>query len=792
MAARFRLAIIGAGPAGLSAAARAAEIGVAHVLLEATDDVAATVTRYQKGKWVMSEPAKLPLRSTISFAAGTRESVLESWRSDSHRLGVRLRTGTRVVGISGRSGEFTLTLESGETLAAEAVVIALGVQGNIRKLNVPGENIPRVQYQLDDPDEYAGETIVVVGGGDSGVENALALARRNRVVLVNRHEEFTACGEANLALLEAAIAAGQIETRLGSSPGRVDATADGVSPLLLTLQTPQGAEDIACDRIIARLGAVLPRAVLERFGIRFASEDPAAVPALSEHYESNVAGLYVIGSLAGYPLIKQALNQGYEVVEHIVGNPVQPADEALLWEKLARVRGVVSVSDGMALIQRGQPLFASLTPLQLREFLLDSNVLTPQADEILFHRDDYGNSFFSVLRGSVRIHVEGRDGSMTTFSATAGEFFGEIGLLSGRRRTGTVVAERDCVLLETPRRSMLRLLHVSPAAQQRIDEVSLKRIVGNCFGAALDAHQLEHLVQGATTRRYQAGEILFREGDAADALYVLRRGAVTVSRSVGGREVVLTYLSAGNYVGEIALVSDAPRTATIRAAAATEAVLLEAARFSAVLGDNASVRSEVVGRYLERVGANESGTTGKNRDVVRFLVDQGVGEATDVLLIDYARCIRCDNCERACADVHDGTSRLSRRSGRTYENVHVPASCRHCEHPNCMKDCPADAIRRSLDGEIFIDANCIGCGNCRSHCPYGVIQLAGRAEASRRTWLDLIFRRHPSAAEEPQPAKRAVKCDMCRGIIGGAACVRACPTGAAYRVSHEQLLAHIR
>ena len=62
-------------------------------------------------------------------------------------------------------------------------------------------------------------------------------------------------------------------------------------------------------------------------------------------------------------------------------------------------------------------------------------------------------------------------------------------------------------------------------------------------------------------------------------------------------------------------------------------------------------------------------------NLISFLLAQGIGEATDVLLIDESLCIRCDNCEKACADSHDGTSRLDRQAGPTFANIHVPTSC---------------------------------------------------------------------------------------------------------------------
>ena len=93
--------------------------------------------------------------------------------------------------------------------------------------------------------------------------------------------------------------------------------------LSVILETAEGPLEIHADRIISRLGAIPPRDFVEAAGVVFPNAKPEAIPELSRQYESNVEGLYIIGSLAGYPLIKQAMNQGYEVVEYIRGNRVE-------------------------------------------------------------------------------------------------------------------------------------------------------------------------------------------------------------------------------------------------------------------------------------------------------------------------------------------------------------------------------------------------------------------------------------------------------------------------------------
>ncbi|HET9653472.1 MAG TPA: cyclic nucleotide-binding domain-containing protein, partial [Usitatibacter sp.] len=585
----FRIVIIGSGPAGLSAAAHAAELGVGHVLLEAEDHLSNTIHKYQKGKHVMAEPQVLPLRSPLSFAAGKREAILETWQREITKSRINVRLGCEVASIAGEDGHFEVKTRSGEIFHAEKVVLAIGVQGNLRKLGVPGDGLERVEYQLDDPDEFRGETIAVVGAGDAAIENAIALAERNQVVLINRNEEFTRCKEGNLALVLAAIKEGRIECRYGTSATAVEPLKPmqaGDPALAFRVKTPTGPDTIDCHRIIARLGATPPRRLVEGFGVRFPNDDPACVPQLSETYESNVKGLYIIGALGGCPLIKQAMNQGYEVVEFALGRSIEPADEPLLARKFERFSRTMSVAQVLDLIQANVPLLADLNRLQLREFLLDSEVRAPREDEIVFQRNDYTNSFFMVVGGEVLIETR-TDGERSWFTLGPGEFFGEMGLISGRRRSGTVKAGADCVLVEAPRRAMLKLIASVESVRKQVDDAFVKRAVRAYLGPMLPERDLADLIdQGAQVRRYGSGEALFAEGDAPDGLYLIRRGSVTISRRIAGREVVLSYLAAGNYVGEMALLSESPRTATVKAAVTTEAVVLEASVFKRVLARN--------------------------------------------------------------------------------------------------------------------------------------------------------------------------------------------------------------
>ncbi|MGH8596542.1 MAG: NAD(P)-binding domain-containing protein, partial [Gammaproteobacteria bacterium] len=549
-----QIAIIGAGPAGLSAAARAAATNTSHLLLEASPQLANTVFRYQKGKHVMAEPAVLPLRAALGFEAGTRERILKRWHEGAIQTRANIRYRTEVTALKGQAGAFTLNLASGDRIRAAAVVLAIGLQGNLRKLEVPGEDLEYVQYQLDDPDEYRNETIVVVGAGDAAIENALALAPHNTVIMLNRRDEFARAKEGNLKNIVRGIEAGQLECLYNAAPLAVEALPMGdPHRLRLQLKTKTGATEILCDRIVARLGALPPRKFVESCGITFSSDDPAAVPTVTPRYESNVPGLYIIGALAGYPLIKQCLNQGYEVVEFICGRAVEPADNGLLRAKFARVPGFRHVDAALAAIRERIPLFASLTPLQLREFMLDSEIRTPAPGEVVVQYNDYTNTFFSILGGQVEIRINPHDPSKT-IPLGSGKFFGEMSLISGRRRSATIVAGANCVLIETPRRSMNKLIQSVEAVRREIDEVFLLRAIRMQIAPEVPEDELIEVVKTAHLRQYNAGDVLFKAGDRADYLHLIRSGSVTVSHEIGGRDVVIAYLPSGNYVGELALL----------------------------------------------------------------------------------------------------------------------------------------------------------------------------------------------------------------------------------------------
>lgn len=231
---KVRIAIVGSGPAGLSAAAHAAVLGIPHVLLEKTDHLSDTIFKYQKGKHVMATPSQLVLRSDARFEAGKRETILGVWDEDAAKAGVNVRYKSEVKAITGEKGAFTLALTDGTSVEAEAVVLAIGTQGNPNLMRCEGADLPHVQYQLDDPAEYVDEHIVVVGSGDAGIENALGLAadsaQKNTVSILNRSADFARAKDANVKNLNAARDSGRVNVFTETTPTKVE-------PGFLTLET---------------------------------------------------------------------------------------------------------------------------------------------------------------------------------------------------------------------------------------------------------------------------------------------------------------------------------------------------------------------------------------------------------------------------------------------------------------------------------------------------------------------------------------------------------------------------
>ena len=783
----YDVVVAGAGPAGLSAAGHARDQGLSCVLLERTGHLADTVFCYQKRKYVMAEPSAVPLRSPLAFQAGPREAVLEGWQLFATERGIDVRFGQEVTGVErpAAGGPLVVRTAAGTAYEAPRVVLAIGTQGNPRKLGVPGEDLPHVTGRLVDPDEHRDQDVVVVGAGDSALEVALALCDHNRVSLVVRKPEIVRAKEA----LEREALARQVS---GDLAIHFSTTVERVLEGRIVLASPEGTVELPADLVIAKIGTFPPRSFLESLGVELSGPGRDAGPVLGPGYESSVPGLHLIGAATGRDLIKLGINQGYEVIEHILGRTVEPADEEVLRARLPWWTG--PVHERIAEVREEIPLFEGARDDQLREMFLSVEPRTFDRGETVLTQNDYTNSVYLIRSGEVDITMrpEGQDAERPVARLAPGNFFGEMSLISGRRRNATARAAgpEEARLLEIPRKAMLKLMVTAPRVQEAIDRVFMIRAFQGYLFPGVPERLLWEVVARAELVRFERDQEIFHEGDEGDSFYLIRSGQVKVSRLSGDREIVLSYLVAGSFFGETALVSGAPRMATVSTIFPTALIRLSRDDFQLFLGRHPEL-AELVEAKLEerRVASLIAEATPGSGNVLSELIREEVVMGTDALIIDDHKCVRCGNCIAACEGVHeDGQARLS-LTGITLYNLLAPNSCWQCEDPLCMLDCPPDAIVRDPSGEVFIKSSCIGCGNCEANCPYGnVFMVHPKPHRGWLGWVGSIFGAGSGGGHGENDGGQtvAVKCDLCRDLGNDPACVRSCPTGAAIRLTPDE------
>lgn len=254
--------VVGAGAAGLAAAARAEELGLRYVVLEA-ERFAMTVRNMFRGKVLFAEPDAVPNRSSLWFEECTREELLERWEAELRARGLAIREHEKVEDVQREGDHFVVTSSRGRH-RARRVVLAVGKAGNPRKAGVPGEAeyASKVLHVLSDPGAYSGQDVLVYGGGDVAAEAALALCGANRVTLVTIDAALTYPRKRNVDALLAEQAAGRLDLFLGSRLLGVDGQA-------VTFEDADGREHTRDnDVVFEMIGAELPLPFFRRVGVR--------------------------------------------------------------------------------------------------------------------------------------------------------------------------------------------------------------------------------------------------------------------------------------------------------------------------------------------------------------------------------------------------------------------------------------------------------------------------------------------------------------------------------------------
>ena len=255
------LVIVGGGPAGFSASLAALQHKLNFVTLE-QDSFGGTVAHYPRGKLVMTAPAHLPLIGQVRFREVTKEKLLSFWRSAARKTGLKIRYGERVEAIEPRQPGFAVKTTR-NVYFARSVLLAIGRRGTPRKLNVPGEEQPKVVYRLLDPQQYRGQHVLVVGGGDSALEAAASIAeeRDTTVTLSHRGEAFGRAKPKNCSRVDQAVGLGALSILLNSSVKAIGADT-------VELLCDHGPLVIRNDAVIVCAGGILPTEFLKRIGVQ--------------------------------------------------------------------------------------------------------------------------------------------------------------------------------------------------------------------------------------------------------------------------------------------------------------------------------------------------------------------------------------------------------------------------------------------------------------------------------------------------------------------------------------------
>ncbi len=364
-----------------------------------------------------------------------------------------------------------------------------------------------------------------------------------------------------------------------------------------------------------------------------------------------------------------------------------------------------------------------------------------------------------------------------------GDVFGEIGAMSGWPQSATARTASDCTLIQIRVPALRTMRRRSPALKERLDGLYRRHSLSDQLKTTplfrdCEPQFIDDLTGAVELVSCEPGEVLTREGEAADALYLVRSGFVKLSQRFAEGSLVVNYLSKGMTMGETELLIGDTGGWTVTAVSVeyAELVKVPARQLQRILAQYPQVEKRLWESAISRL--KEAGYSRRNiarSELIQTALDNGLVQGNSVLVIDLEACTRCDDCVRACAATHQGRPRFV-REGEKVGNLQITDACYHCRDPVCLVGCPTGAIHRAGVGAVVaIDEQiCIGCQSCARSCPYDAITMHETGE----TWPDDMV------PESLRGKDRLVasKCDHCHTDPKGPACVRNCPNGCAYRV----------
>ena len=378
-----------------------------------------------------------------------------------------------------------------------------------------------------------------------------------------------------------------------------------------------------------------------------------------------------------------------------------------------------------------------------------------------------------------------------------GTLFGELAALGRVPRSTTIFAENDAVVMEIRWQGLRDIMKFDKDWRRKINEL-YRRTALDSYLRQIDI--LEEVDEdlfpeigkhclfetfgtfdwNVNFNRGKAAEpVIAREGDYPDGLLVIRAGFARVAKQYGNGQRTLTYLSAGDMYGLDELYQtwknpdddSVSLNCTISALGYVDIIRIPVTVLEEHVFPHMSKAPDQSFSMLDRTVADDA--------FLEWAIDKRYMNGTQSMVIDMHKCVRCDDCVRACAATHGGNPRF-RREGQIFDQWMVANSCMHCQDPVCMIGCPTGAISRSIEtGSVLInDDTCIGCATCANSCPYSNILMVPIRNKEGNPIID--------TAETGQPIIKASKCDLCAGRPGGPACVKACPHGALSRVDFRE------